>query len=134
LRLRVDPHTSVRKCDLLNSAHNKDSGTLFLLKTEKLVLLHLRETVAAINRPVGNRLKRNLCFAAAFRAHGNMKLSLGFALVFFLVAAGFASLGLVLEASLCVKFLLSRGERKVCSAISALKCFVLIHDNTSLLV
>jgi len=43
------------------------------------------------------------------------------------IAAGFASLGLVLEALLCIEFLLTGGEHEIIAAFFALQCLVLIH-------
>ena len=77
------------------------------------------EAFAAVDGSVARGLERDLARLAAFRADGVEHLS-GFAAgVLSLVTAGFASLGLVLEALLRVEFLFTGGEDEFVAAFLA---------------
>lgn len=88
---------------------------------------NLCKAVTAVNRTVAARLERELCLSAALGAGRGKELTLRTRCVLALVAAGLTSLRLVLEAVICVKFLLAGGEHELLAAISAYQSFVLIH-------
>lgn len=79
---------------------------------ERLFFSHLCKAIAAVNRAIFAGLERNFRLAAAGCTSSCEHLSLRSVLVFAGVAARFASLGLVFEASLCVEFLLTSGENE----------------------
>ena len=86
---------------------------------ERLLRASRGEAFAAVDRSVARGLERDLARLAAFRANGVEHLS-GFAAgVLSLVTAGFASLGLVLEALLRVEFLFTGGEDEFVAAFLA---------------
>jgi hypothetical protein len=93
-----------------------------------LLLFDFGIAIAAVNRSVVARLERNLSFLAAARADGGKELTRRLIGVLPQIAALFAALRLVLEASLSVEFLFTRGESEIFAAFLALKNFVLIHD------
>jgi hypothetical protein len=84
------------------------------------------EALAAINGPVIAGVERNLCFAAAVSA-GSDKGFLASGCAFLRIAARFTALWLVHEAFLGVELLFACRENEVCSAILALKGFVVEH-------
>ena len=75
--------------------------------------------LAAKNRSVACGLERNLSLFAALSAGYCEVLSLGLRSVLSLVTARLASLGLVLEALLCVKFLLACCENELLATVFA---------------
>ena len=83
------------------------------------LLTHLGEALAAIDRTVGLGLKGNLCLAAACCAGSGKVLTGATSGVLASVAAGLAALGLVLEAALCVEFLLTGGENELLTTLFA---------------
>ena len=90
---------------------------LFLSFAYRLLLvLHSGEALAAVNRSVVARLERNLCFLTAVCAYGGEHFFRFLGAVLSLVTACFASLGLVLEASFRVEFLLTCGENEFVAA------------------
>jgi hypothetical protein len=90
-------------------------------------LFHFSIAVAAINRSVVAGLERNLRFFSASCACGREELTGGLGRIFLCVAAGLASLRLVLEALFSIEFLFSGCENEFRSAILAYQCLVLIH-------
>ena len=88
---------------------------------------HLSEALAAVYGTVGLGLEGNLCLAAAACASSGEELTGTASIVLTCIPAGLAALGLVLEATLCVEFLLTCGEYKLVTAILARQCLVLKH-------
>ena len=92
--------------------------------------LLLLEALAAVYRAILTRLKRNLTRISAACANCIIHLALGSTLASLcltLVAASFATKGLVLKTLLGIKFLLSGSKSEFLSAIFADQCFVVIH-------
>ena len=83
------------------------------------VLAHLSEAVAAIHRTIGLGLEGNLGLAAAGSANSSEILTGTAGSVLAGVAAGFAALGLILEAALCIEFLLTGGENELLATLFA---------------
>ena len=81
--------------------------------------LHLSEALAAEYGTVGLGLKGNLCLAAATCAGSGEELTGATSSVLASVTAGLAALGLVLEATLSVEFLLAGGENEFAAALFA---------------
>ena len=106
----------------------------FSIAKQKSALFHLRETFAAINGSVRTRQEWDFRFLSTTCACCDVHFSLGLPGIFSYVAAVFASLGLVLESLFRVKLLVSDSKYEFLSAVFAYDGFVLIHDNTSLLV
>jgi len=94
---------------------------------------HFREALAAIHGPVGLGLKGNARFSAAGRAGSGEEFTGAAGRVLAGVTAGLAALGLVLEAALCVKLLLTGGEHEFIAAFLANQGFVFVHFESSLL-
>ena len=80
---------------------------------------HLGKALAAIHRAIGLGLEGNLRLAAAVSADSGKELTGAASGVLASVTAGFAALGLVLEAALCVELLLTGGKNKFFSALFA---------------
>ena len=80
---------------------------------------HLSEALAAEHGTVGLGLEGNLSLTAASGAGSSEILTRATGSVLASVAAGLAALGLVLEAALCVEFLLAGGENELSSALFA---------------
>ena len=80
---------------------------------------HLSEALAAENGTVGLGLEGNLCLAAATCAGSGEELTGATGAVLASVTAALAALGLVLEAALCVEFLLTGGESEFLAALFA---------------
>ena len=91
------------------------------------LLTHFGEALAAIDRTVGLGLKGNTSLAAAGSAGRGEVLSGATSGVLAGVAAGLAALRLVLEASLCVEFLLTSGESKLLATFLADQSLVFVH-------
>jgi hypothetical protein len=87
----------------------------------KLLLLstHLSKALAAVYRTVGLGLEGNLCLATATCAGSSEELTGATGAVLASVTAGLAALGLILEAALCVEFLLTGGENEFVAALFA---------------
>ena len=97
--------------------------------TKKLALcLHASEAVAAVNGTIGLRLKGNTSFAAAGSAGRGEVLSGATGRGLAGIAASLAALGLVLEASFRIEFLLTSGENEFCSTLFANKGSVFVHS------
>ena len=86
------------------------------------------EAVAAIDRAVIARLEGNLAGLAAVGADSVEHLARRAGDAFAGIAAGFAALGLVGEALLGVKLLLTGGENEFLSAILADQGLVSVHE------
>ena len=80
---------------------------------------HLSEALAAEHGTVGLGLEGNLCLAAATGASSSEELTGATGGVLASVTASLAALGLVLEAALCVEFLLTCGENEFIAALFA---------------
>ena len=80
----------------------------------------LCEALAAVYGAVGLRLERNTSFVAAHSAGSGEVLSGSSGSVLASVTASLAALGLILEAALCIEFLLTCGEDEFISAFLAL--------------
>ena len=87
----------------------------------KLLLLgaHLSEALAAVYGTVGLGLKGNLCLATATCAGSSEELTGTTGVGLASVTACLAALGLILEAALCVEFLLTGGENEFVAALFA---------------
>ena len=83
------------------------------------VSTHLSEALAAENGTVGLGLEGNLCLAAATCAGSGEELTGATGSVLASITASLAALGLVLEAALCVEFLLTGGENEFVAALFA---------------
>jgi hypothetical protein len=92
-----------------------------------LLLTHLGEAVAAVDRTVRLGLKGNLRLTAASGAHSSEVLTGAAGGVLAGVTAGLAALGLVLEAALSVELLLTGGKSKLLTALFAYQDFVFVH-------
>ena len=86
---------------------------------ELTLVTHLSEALAAENGTVGLGLEGNLSLAAATCAGCGEELSGATGSVLASVTASLAALGLVLEAALCVEFLLTCGESEFLAALFA---------------
>ena len=75
--------------------------------------LHAGEAIAAVNRAIGLRLERDTRLAAAGSTGSGVVLSGAAGCVLAGVTAGLAALRLILEATLCVEFLLTGGENEL---------------------
>ena len=80
---------------------------------------HLSEAVAAVHGTVGLGLEGNLSLAAATGAGSSEELTGATGSVLASITASLAALGLVLEAALCVEFLLTGGENEFVAALFA---------------
>ena len=81
--------------------------------------LRLGETLTAINRPVRFGFKGDPGFAPAGRAYGSEVLPGPAGSGLTGITAGFAALGLILEAALCIELLLTGGEHELLSTLFA---------------
>ena len=79
----------------------------------------MSEALAAEHGTVGLGLEGNLCLTAATSAGGSEELTGATGGVLASVTAGLAALGLVLEATLSVEFLLTGGENELVAALFA---------------
>ena len=105
-------------------------SVIYTTRTKKLLLFFDScEALAAVYRSVAGGLERNLSFLAASSANGGEHLTLSLGCVLACITACLASLGLVLEALLCVEFLLACGEYELVAALFARQCLVLKHFN-----
>ena len=83
------------------------------------LLSHLSEALAAVDGAIGLGLEGNLCLAAACCADSGKELTGTTGSVLASVTAGLAALGLILEATLCVEFLLTGGENELFTTLFA---------------
>ena len=83
------------------------------------LLSHLSKALAAVYRTIGLGLEGNLCLAAAACAGSGEELTGTTGVSLTGVTACLAALGLVLEATLCVEFLLTGGENEFVAALFA---------------
>jgi len=94
-------------------------GALFSWQISALLLTHLGEAVAAVNRTVRLGLEGNLGLAAAGSADSGEVLARAAGGVLAGVTASLAALRLVLEAALGVKLLLTGGKHELLAALFA---------------
>ena len=92
---------------------------LFVQLQQLAVSAHLSEALAAENGTIGLGLEGNLSLAAATCAGSGEELTGTAGSVLASVTASLAALGLVLEAALCVEFLLTGGENEFVAALFA---------------
>ena len=90
-----------------------------MTKNELAFCAPLSEALAAVYGTVGLGLEGNLCLAAAACAGSGEELTGATSVVLASVTASLAALGLVLEAALCVEFLLTSGENEFVAALFA---------------
>ena len=83
------------------------------------ILSHLCKALAAVHRTISLGLKGNTSFLAASSTGSGEELSGTTNSVLSGVTAGLAALGLVLEASLSVEFLLASGKYELVAALFA---------------
>ena len=105
-------------------------GYSFFIVTDRLFqsfLAHAGEALAAINGTIGLGLERHTGLAAAVGASGSEELTGATDRILTGVAAGLAALGLVLEATLSVEFLLAGSEHELVTAFLAHKSLVFKH-------
>jgi hypothetical protein len=103
---------------LIAQKNTTENGGVFL-KTKLAFCLHLSEALAAEYGTVGLGLEGNLCLAAATGAGSSEELTGTTSSVLASVTAGLAALGLVLEATLSVEFLLTGSENEFVAALFA---------------
>ena len=89
--------------------------------------LHTSEAIAAVNGTVGLGLEGNLSLAAATGAGSGEELTGATGSILASVTACLAALGSVLEAALCVEFLLTGSKYKFIAALFANDCLVFVH-------
>ena len=89
--------------------------------------MHLCIAFAAIYRTVRLGLKGNSCFSAAGSTNSSEILARTARCVLASIAAGLATLGLVLETTLSIKFLFTSGKHELLSTLFAYQCLVLEH-------
>ena len=92
---------------------------LYMSKLKLLSSLHLCKAIAAVNRTIVSGLERHLCLAAAGSAGSGEELTGSASGVLASVTAALATLGLILEAALCIEFLFAGGENKFSTALFA---------------
>lgn len=92
-----------------------------------LLFLNACKAVTAIHRSVRFWLKGNSCFSTTGSTYSCEHFSGCFRSIFAGIPARLAALRLILEASLCIKFLLAGGEYKFLAAFFTDKCLVLVH-------
>ena len=103
--------------DTKNKQHRRTGADVVLIQ---LVLgVHLSVAVAAVNGTIGLGLEGHLCLTAATGASSGEELTGATGVVLASVTASLAALGLVLEAALCVEFLLTCGENEFIAALFA---------------
>ena len=100
---------------------------LYMSKLKLLSSLHLCKAIAAVNRTVRLGLKRHASLAAASSTGSGEEFTGATGGVLASIAAGLAALGLILEAALSVKFLLTGGENKFSATFFAYQGLVLVH-------
>ena len=91
------------------------------------VRLHLGEAVGAVDRTVGLGLEGNLRLTAAGGTGRGEVFSGATGGILAGVAAGLAALRLILEATLCVEFLLTSGENELFATLFADQRLVFEH-------
>ena len=92
-------------------------SSFFVYKS--VVLAHLSEALAAIHGSVGLGLKGDLCFATASSAGSGEILSGATGGILSSVTASLAALGLILEASFSIEFLLTGGKHELVATVFA---------------
>ena len=95
------------------------AGLPALCSLQLALCAHLSEALAAENGTVGLGLEGNLCLAAATGAGSSEEFTGTTGSVLAGVTASLAALGLILEAALCVEFLLTGGENELVAALFA---------------
>ena len=93
--------------------------SLFVSIKRSVFASHLGEAIAAVNGTIALGLEGNASFLAAACANSGEVLTGTASSVLASVTAGLAALGLVLEAALCVEFLLTGSESELVAALFA---------------
>ena len=93
-----------------------------------LLLAHLGEALAAVDRTVGLRLEGDTSLAAAGSAGSGEVLTGAAGRVLAGVTAGLAALRLILEAALRVELLLTGGKGELVAALFAYQDLVFVHN------
>ena len=83
------------------------------------LLAHLCEALAAIYGTVRLGLEGNLCLATACCAGSSEELAGTTSCILACVTANLATLGLILEAALCIELLLTGSENELLAALFA---------------
>jgi len=99
----------------------------FFIGEESVVGSSCRKALAAIYSLAFGGVERNLALFATFSANCIEHFSCTLDAVLSCGTAFLASLGFVIEALLCIEFLLTCGEHKLIAAIFAFQCLVLVH-------
>ena len=98
-------------------------GVLFFVRVKLLRVFSLGKAITAVYRAIFGRLEGHLAFCTAISANSVIE-SLGASCsILASIAAGFASLGLVLEALFSIKFMLTGGEHKFGAGIEPFSPF-----------
>mgnify|MGYP006873112650 CR=1 FL=1 len=111
---------------ILNKKRGADSAP-HLCYNRLSLLSHSCKALAAINRAVRLRLKRNSGFPTASGAYCCKELARTTGGILAGIAAGLAALRLVLEPTLCIELLLTGGEHELIAAFLAHKGLVFVH-------
>ena len=101
------------------SATNRAGYPALFAYLQLAVGTHLSEALAAVYGTVGLGLEGNLGLAAATGAGSGEELTGTAGSVLTGITAGLAALGLILEAALCVEFLLASSENELVAALFA---------------
>ena len=98
---------------------HKTSFHFFFACKQLFGSLHLRKAITAVHRTIALRLERHSGLAAAGSASGSEELAGTTDSILASIAAGFATLGLILETALCIELLLAGRENKLIAALFA---------------
>ena len=105
----------------------KDAIFASFFFSRSVVLASCGVASAAVNSLALGRIEGHFAFCATIGTNRIEHLSLSFCCGLSCCTALFALLGLVLEALLCIEFLLTGGEHELCAALFALQSLVLVH-------
>ena len=106
-------------CKLILKTNSAGSTGAVVFYWKLTLCTHLSEALAAEYGTVGLGLKGNLCLATATCAGSSEEFTGTTGAGLASVTACLAALGLVLEAALCVEFLLTGGENEFIAALFA---------------
>ena len=106
-------------CKLILKTNSAGSTGAVVFYWKLTLCTHLSEALAAEYGTVGLGLEGNLCLAAATGASSSEELTGTASVVLTGIPASFAALGLVLETTLSVEFLLTSGEYELIAALFA---------------
>jgi len=103
------------------------AALLFVVRVFSSLSTHDREAIAAVDGPIGFGLEGHTSFLAAASTNSGEVLAGATSGILAGVAAGLATLGLVLETALSIKLLLTGGEHELLPTFLANQSLVLIH-------